>query len=110
MPIPLGTVFDALILLFPALLAIGGGWLAFRVVSTRTTWLWKATGLLAAASLLSLGLSGIITLSTGCLEASCAEPWSVKITGTLGWIGLATAVLLAVAAVIDQYFRTWRRS
>jgi hypothetical protein len=103
-------VVVALFFLFPALFALGGAWLIFKAVTTKTSLLWRATGLSGGLALLCLVTSGALTFAYGCSEETCEHPWFVDALRTFGLTVFVTAVVLLFVSAVEQHVRTWRRS
>jgi hypothetical protein len=104
------TILAALLFVFAALFAVGGAWLVYKAVTSKTTRLWRATGLCGGLALLCLVTSGALTFASGCGKESCDTSWFADAMRTVGLIAFVTAVVLLFASAVDQYARTWRRS
>ena len=104
-------VIDALFLLFPVLFGIAGAYLVYKALTTKTTWLWRATGLAGGLSLLLLVGTSAFTFLSGCgVDGECSDPWFVDQARNVGLILFAVAVVLLFAASVDQHLRSWRQS
>jgi hypothetical protein len=104
------TFVFALLFLFAALFAVAGAGLVYTAVTTKTTWLWSATGLSSGLALVCLVTSGALTFVFGCGAESCDHPQFVDVMRTAGLVAFVTAVVLLFASAVDQHVRTWRRS
>jgi hypothetical protein len=104
-------VVIALFLLFPALFGIGGAYLVYKALTTKTTLLWRATGLAGGLSLLLMVGTSVFTFLSGCgVDGGCSDPWFVDEVRNVGVILFVVAVVLLFASAVDQHLRTWWRS
>jgi len=102
------TILAVLLLLFASLFAVAGGWLVYKGVASKTTWLWKATCLSGGLALLCLVTSGALTFAYGCGAETCDHPWFVDVMRTVGLTVFVVTVVLLFVGAVEQHVRTWR--